>query len=55
MDCLGTGDADLQCADGSHRAAYVQITLSEDYGLMWTYPSLGNSMTITETASVRLN
>ena len=55
MNCLGTGDEDLHCADGSQRAAYVQLTLVEDYGLMWTYPGFGNSLTITETASVRLN
>lgn len=55
MNCLGTGDEDLECADGSHRAAYVELVLTEDYGLMWTYPVIGQTMTITETASVRLN
>ncbi len=55
MDCLGTGDEDLHCSDGSQRAAYIILTLTEDYGLMWTYPGFGNSLSITETVSVRLN
>ena len=55
MDCLGTDGQDLSCADGSSRAAYLHLVLTEDYGLMWTYPMIGKSMTITETASVRLN
>lgn len=55
MDCLGSDDQDLHCADGSQRGAYIVLTLKEDYGLMWTYPVIGQTLTITETASVRLN
>lgn len=54
--CLGTSGQDLQCAaDDSPRRAYLVLTLTEDYGLMWTYPGIGKTLTITETASVRLN
>ena len=55
MDCLGSSDQDLHCSDGSQRSAYLVLTLKEDYGLMWTYPVIGQTLTITETASVRLN
>lgn len=55
MNCLGTANTDLHCSDGSQRAAYVNLTLSEDYGLMWTYPVIGSTMSLKETAQVRLN
>lgn len=55
MSCLGTADTDLHCSDGSQRAAYVNLTLTEDYGMMWAYPVIGSSMSLKETAQIRLN
>jgi len=54
-DCLSTAGSNLTCPDGNLRSAYVYITLEETYTLIFVHEAVGGVMTLSESASVRLN
>jgi len=53
--CLSAGGTNLVCSDGNLRSAYLQITLSETFDLLFYYPGIASSLQLRETANVRLN
>lgn len=53
--CLSTGGTPLICADGSTRRSFVKIALSQSYKLLFPYPALGNSISLSNSETVRLN
>ena len=54
-DCTGEGGEDLTCDDGSRRAAYMDITVSENYSLMFGYPGLDDTLNLSQTVTLRMN
>lgn len=53
--CLSTGGTPLICADGSTRRSFIKIKLSQTYKLLFPYPAFGNTITLSNTETVRLN
>ena len=54
-DCTGEDDEDLTCDDGNLRAAYLNITIAEDYSMYFDYPGLPQVLSLSESVTVRLN
>lgn len=55
IDCVGENGEDLTCDGGDLRAAYLDLTISEDYALMFPYPGLPSPISLSQTVKVRLN
>lgn len=55
IDCTGEGGQDLTCEDGSLRAAYLEITISESYNMFFGVPGVANDLKLSESVTVRLN
>lgn len=43
------------CADGSDRAAYVEVWIQEDFETIFSYPVFSNPIRLRNEATVRLN
>jgi len=54
-DCTTTGGVDITCDDGTLRKAYLDITLTEEFDLLLTYPAIASSLTLSQTVTARLN
>lgn len=54
-DCLSEVGEDLTCDDGSRRAAYLDITVAEDYSLIFGYPGLDDTLSLSQSVTLRLN
>lgn len=54
-DCTTEDGIDITCSDGTLRKAYLDITISEAYDLLVSYPGLNDSITLSESVTVRLN
>lgn len=55
IDCTGEFGQDLTCPDGSLRASYLEIGISETHSLMFPYPGLSQDLSLSESVTVRLN
>jgi len=55
IDCTSEGGVDLTCDDGNLRAAYLDISISENYSLFFDYPGLDRVISLSESVTVRLN
>jgi len=55
IDCTSEGGADLTCDDGNLRAAYLDISITENYSLFFDYPGLNRVLSLSESVTVRLN
>ena len=54
-DCTTEDGIDITCSDGTLRKAYLYITITEAYDLLVSYPGLNDSITLSESVTVRLN
>lgn len=54
-NCTTEDGIDITCSDGTLRKAYLDITISEAYDLLVSYPGLNDSITLSESVTVRLN
>lgn len=54
-DCVGEGGEDLTCDDGNMRAAYLDISITETHTLLFSYPGIDDTLTLSQTATLRLN
>lgn len=54
-DCTSSGGISIECSDGSTRYSFLSISIAEDFGLIFAYPGLGDSIQISRSALVRLN
>ncbi len=54
-DCTTTGGVDITCDDGTLRKAYLDITITEIYDMLLTYPAIADSLTLSQTVTARLN
>ncbi len=52
--CSAAGGVAL-CSGGVDRQAFLRVRLSETYGLIFTYPGIGDSVSLAAEGSVRLN
>ena len=43
------------CADGSTLRTYVSVTVSEPYSLLLSYPGFASPVTLSATATLRVN
>jgi len=55
IDCTSEEGEDLTCDDGSLRAAYLDIVITEQYSLFFDYPGLDQVLSLSESTTVRLN
>lgn len=54
--CVSTEAGDNGfCPDGSLRSAFVEITITEDYPLLFNIPGMGESVELSKTVVARLN
>ncbi|NVJ97067.1 MAG: pilus assembly protein [Alphaproteobacteria bacterium] len=54
-DCTTEDGIDITCDDGTLRKAYLDITISETYNLLISYPGLEDGLSLSESVTVRLN
>jgi len=52
---LATATCGGTCSDGSNVGTYVTVATQSSYSLLLTYPGLSNPLTLTGTATVRIN